>query len=105
KKIPEVTFQGDVVPSGKGDPANETARQIAKINHVNAKKTDAFMAALLANRPELAGMPFAMGDDCRSHGDRLKHFTQAAQTVRQAMGAGQVVLPPPAAPSSAVPRE
>ena len=105
KKIPEVTFQGDVIPSGKGDPANEAARQIAKINHVNAKKADAFMATLLENRPELAGMPFAMGDDCRTHGDRLKHFTQAAQTVRQALGGGQVqAVPAPVVRTSLAPQ-
>ena len=95
KKIPEITFQGDVIPGGKGDPANEMARQIAKINHVNAKKTDAFMATLLANRPDLTGMPFAMGDDCRTSGDRLKYFTQAAQTVRQAMAGPPQPVPPP----------
>jgi hypothetical protein len=93
KKIPEVTFQAAPASGGKSDPTNEAARQIAKINHVNAKKTDAFMATLLANRPDLAGMPFAMGDDCRTHGDRVKHFTQAAQTVRQALGGG---VPQPA---------
>jgi hypothetical protein len=105
KKIPEITFQADSTPGNKVDPTNEAARQIAKINHVNAKKTDAFMAALLENRPDLAGMPFAMGDACRTDGDRLKHFTQAAQTVRQALGGSQAVLIPSVPPPGAVPRE
>lgn len=97
KKIPEIDFQAS---QKHKDPTNEAARQIAKINHVNAKKTDAFMATLLENRPELAGMPFVMGDDCRTDGDRLKHFTQAAQTVRQALGGGQVSVAAPARASS-----
>ena len=95
RKIPEIDFQA---PPKGNDPTNEAARQIAKINHVNAKKADAFMAALLENRPDLAGVPFAMGDDCRTDGDRLKHFTQAAQTVRQALGAGRGPVTPPSLP-------
>jgi hypothetical protein len=98
KAIPEVTFAAPTPKEQAVDKrVNEAARQIAKINHVNAKKHDAFMATLLANRPDLAGMPFAMGDACRSTGEAVKHFTAAASLVRQAMsGAVQVVTPPPA---------
>ena len=41
------------------------AHQIAKINYLNLKKRDFFMEALLENRPDLAGLPFVMGDACR----------------------------------------
>ncbi len=96
KKVPEIDF---AAPNEKREPTAAAAHQIAKINHMNAKKTDAFMAALLEARPELGGMPFAMGDDCRTSGDRLKHFTQAAQLVRAALSSGAPQpIPPNAAP-------
>ncbi|MBM3983801.1 MAG: hypothetical protein FJ304_26750 [Planctomycetes bacterium] len=91
KAVPEITF---AAPNEKRDPTAAAAHQIAKINHMNAKKADAFMAALIEARPELGGMPFAMGDDCRTSGDRLKHFTQAAQSVRTALGGGRVQQAP-----------
>ncbi|WP_082840194.1 HEAT repeat domain-containing protein [Gemmata sp. SH-PL17] len=90
KKVVEVEFQAK--PEKVGPEVNlveRTAHQMAKINHMNAKKTDAFMSVLLESRPDLAGMPFAMGDDCRVDGERAKYFTQAVNTVRQALGSGQ----------------
>ena len=86
-KVPEAEFQArpeKITPDGK--QTEQIAHQLAKINHVNAKKTDAFMTALLANREDLAGLPFAMGDDCRTAGERTKQFTHAVATVRQALG-------------------
>jgi hypothetical protein len=86
KAVPEIEFAARPAKDAPHDKlANEAAHQIAKINHVNAKKTDAFMAALLENRPDLAGMPFVMGDDCRTSGDKLKYFTQAVNLVRHAL--------------------
>lgn len=93
-KVPEAEFQArpeKITQDGK--LTEQTAHQLAKINHANAKKTDAFMAALLANREDLAGLPFAMGDDCRSSGERMKQFTQAVATVRQALGSLGVPTP------------
>ena len=39
---------------------------MAKINHLNRKKRDGFMLAMLEQRPDLRGLPFLMGDDCRT---------------------------------------
>lgn len=104
KAVPEVEFQARPEKNAAHDKlAHAMAHQIAKINHVNAKKTDAFMAALLENRPDLAGMPFVMGDDCRTSGDKLAHFTQATQIVRAALGGSPATINPPPplqAPSS-----
>jgi hypothetical protein len=90
-KVPEIEFQAR---PAKGTPTDklmqQTAHQLAKINHMNAKKTDAFMAALLESRADLKGMPFTMGDDCRTSVERSKQFTIAANTVRQALGGNQV---------------
>src|SRR5262249_60667112 len=82
---------------------HHTAHQIAKINHLNRKKTDAFMHALLEKRADLAGLPFAMGDDCRTKGDRSREFAAAVEMVRhalrntggQAMGMGRATFPTP----------
>ena len=95
-KVPEVEFEAqpeNVTSDGK--LAEHAAHQLAKIHQLNAKKSDAFMSALLESRPDLAGMPFVMGDDCRSGGDRVKCFTQAVGVVRQALGGnqGQAVMP------------
>jgi hypothetical protein len=86
EKVPEVDFRAPLAQGSKEDPTTDTAHQIAKINHANAKKTDAFMIALLENRTDLAGMPFALGGACRTAGDRLKYFTQAVLVVRRAQG-------------------
>ncbi|HEV3385655.1 MAG TPA: HEAT repeat domain-containing protein [Gemmata sp.] len=85
-KVPEAEFQArpeKVAQDGK--QAERIAHQLAKINHVNANKTDAFMTALLENRDDLAGLPFAMGDDCRTSVERTKQFTQAVASVRRAL--------------------
>ncbi len=84
KAVPEVDFM--VRPEGNTtSPVVAVIRQIRKINYANAAKTDAFMLALSENRPDLAGLPFAMGDACRTVGDRVKHFAQAAEIVRRAL--------------------
>jgi hypothetical protein len=86
-RVPEITFQQALarnIPAGKALEA--TAHTMAKINHVNQKRTDAFMEALLGNRADLSGLPFAMGDSCRLKQERSRHFQQALNTVRQAMG-------------------
>src|SRR5262249_42971384 len=64
----------------------ETAFTLAKINVLNKRETDAFMKALLAERTDLAGLPFAMGDSCRTKGERTRQFAIAVNTVRQAQG-------------------
>jgi hypothetical protein len=85
--VPEVEFQK---PITRGMPVDEemkqTAHMIARINHLNGKKSDAFLEALRSNRPDLGGLPFAMGDACRTKGERSKQFALAVATVRAALG-------------------
>jgi hypothetical protein len=49
-----------------------------------------------------AGPPFAMGDECRTKGDRSRNFKVALATVRGALGQQvmfqKVVVPAPPAP-------
>lgn len=101
KAIPEVEFAAAPTETVLEKRIHASAHQIAKINHVNAKKHDAFMTALIESRPELTGMPFAMGDACRTTGDKVKYFTQAATLVRQAMAGNLAQINPPPAPQAA----
>jgi hypothetical protein len=84
-KVPEVSFQ-DMLKLPAAKALEHNAHTIAKINHVNQKKTDSFMEALLGKRSDLAGLPFAMGDACRTKGDRSRQFKIALSTVRAALG-------------------
>src|SRR4029077_11602783 len=65
---------------------------IAKINHLNEKttwtvpsKTDGFLEALRHERGDLNGLPFAMGDACRTKGERSKQFAIEVNLVRSAL--------------------
>ena len=76
---------------------NQIAHQIAKINHLNDKKTDGFLEALRGERLDLNGLPFAMGDACRTKGERSRQFNLAVATVRRALQSSVT-------PGAAVPR-
>jgi hypothetical protein len=58
----------------------EIAHLIARINHLNETGTDHFVKMLRQERPDLAGLPFVMGDACRqSKGMRQAFATEVAQ--------------------------
>jgi hypothetical protein len=85
-QVPEVAFQEPLAKSP--DALKLTAHTMAKINHLNKKGTDGFLEALVHERRDLAGLPMAMGDACRTQGDRTKFFTQALNLIKQARGQG-----------------
>ncbi|HUR53817.1 MAG TPA: HEAT repeat domain-containing protein [Gemmataceae bacterium] len=85
-KVPEAEFEVETAGLHPSDAAKQAAHQLAKINHLNKKQTDAFMKALLESRPDLAGLPFVMGDDCRSDPARSQQFQLAVNNVRAALG-------------------
>lgn len=81
-QVPEVMFEEPFAKKSRSDLAlQHIAHNLAKIDHLNKKKTDAFMAALI-KRPDLAGLPFAMGDACRLKEEQSKLFTQALNMIR-----------------------
>src|SRR5262249_33954630 len=83
-QVPEVLFEQPAARDlPKGKALEQTAHAIAKINHLNKKKTDAFLEALLASRLDLAGLPVAMGDACRTRGERSRQFPLAASLIRE----------------------
>jgi hypothetical protein len=83
--VPEVAFGAEVKKDEKNGALQELAVQLARINHLNSKKQDGFLEALLAERRDLQGLPFAMGDACRTRGERSKQFNTAVAVLRQSM--------------------
>jgi hypothetical protein len=85
-RVPEITFQQPLARDLPPDKAQEqTALTIARINHLNKAKNDRFLEALLETRADLAGLPMAMGDACRTTGERSREFKLAVDMVRQAL--------------------
>lgn len=84
--VQELDFQAPLARNlSSHESMKRTAHLIAKVNHLNAKKPDGFLEALLGERPDLAGLPMAMGDACRIKGERSRQLTRAVTTVRIAM--------------------
>jgi hypothetical protein len=85
-KVSELTF-GE--PISKELPKHKamktTAHVMAKINHLNAKKTDGFMLAMLEQRSDLRGLPFLMGDECRTRAEQAKIFASMADAIREVL--------------------
>jgi hypothetical protein len=85
-QIPEVQFQMPLERKlGSPEAQKQTAHTIAKINHLNEKKMDGFLEALRNERVDLTGLPFAMGDACRTKGERSKQFAIEVNMVRSAL--------------------
>ncbi len=92
-QVPEVAFEERPAKGLPSDKAlHHIAHAVAKVNHVNQKKHDAFMEALLGSRTDLSGLPFVMGDACRMTGARSRQFNQALQTVRRFLQQDRQIL-------------
>jgi hypothetical protein len=84
--VPELDFQAALPKNfNQEQAAHHTAQMLAQIDFLNGKKADGFLEALRADRPDLNGLPFAMGDACRTKGERNRQFTIAVNAVRQAL--------------------
>ena len=83
-KVPELAL---AQPMSKELPKTkameEIAHAIAKVNHLNRKKTDGFLLAMLDQRADLRGLPFLMGDECRTRGDEAKLFAFTVDAIHQ----------------------
>jgi hypothetical protein len=81
--VPELIF-ADLLK--KGMPSKEEidalAIKIAEINRLNSEKRDGFMDRLLAERDDLAGLPFEMGGKCRLSTARSRHFRLAVNMIQ-----------------------
>jgi hypothetical protein len=87
-QVIEVTLGASADPMTPGvKPRENLAEQIVKIQHLNKLHVDGFMRALVADRVDLAGLPFAMGDDCRMDDEQGRQFEVATAAVRSALSA------------------
>jgi hypothetical protein len=95
--VPELGLEA--APEGHlttGQWKSRKAHGAAAALHLNGRKEDGFLLALLRTRPDLAGLPFAMGEACRTRGERAMAFKDAAETVRRNGGAALVSKAPEA---------
>jgi hypothetical protein len=88
-EVPEVFFaealrNNTEVPIGRF----HLAGALAKIKHVNQKKTDAYMELLLGRRSDLAGLPFVLGDACRRKGESRRQFAITTKQIRDIQRSG-----------------
>ena len=63
----------------------QIARQLEAIRFLNQKKSDRFVELLLETRPDLAGLPFVMGDACRLKKEEGHKFTAAVAMVQTSL--------------------
>ena len=78
--VPELTFGA---PFGKVDDTEEKmAHIVAKINRMNQQTSDGFLKALVTDRPDLRGLPFLMGQDCRTEVVQAQLFSVMVNTIQ-----------------------
>jgi hypothetical protein len=83
-KVPELAFADPIGKDlDKMKAMEQTAHILAKVNHLNCKKTDGFLLALLEERGDLRGLPFLMGEECRTRDATA--FRQMADIVNRAL--------------------
>src|SRR5262249_20779709 len=83
RRVPEAHFEGrpdSDLTTEQWD--KRKAHTVAAALHLNARQEDGFLKALIKERQDLRGMPFVMGDKCRTKGYRVAAFKGAAGTVR-----------------------
>jgi hypothetical protein len=113
--VPEVQFQEPYLlkVEGKGEAAREAAEekamiavahQIAKINFLNRQRPDRFMERLLEQRPDLAGLPFTLGDACRVPDAERAQFRTALREVQQLILATRECRTPKRSPAEELER-
>ena len=86
KMAPEVAFQEAL--SSKMSTEGATAAieiQLASIRQANRKEPDAFLAGLLDRRDDLRGMPFQMGEACRTVGPRAMFLAALSTDLRRSV--------------------
>jgi hypothetical protein len=92
--VPEVQLQQHLAISGSNNAEREearvqavmaTAHQVAKINFLNGERMDGFVERLLESRPDLAGLPFTLGEACRLTKDHRDRFRLQIFDVRSVL--------------------
>jgi hypothetical protein len=65
--------------------SQDILQTVTKINQVNEAATDHFMKVLVKSRSDLAGLPWAMGDDCRLNKGRSAALVREVNVLRNTM--------------------
>ncbi|MSU76483.1 MAG: HEAT repeat domain-containing protein [Gemmataceae bacterium] len=87
-KVAELTIGEPIATTLSKDQALEaTARMLAKMNHLNRKKTDGFILELIAARADLQGLPFRMGEECRTREEQARVFNALVEAIHQSLAA------------------
>jgi hypothetical protein len=87
-QVPEILFHKPVFGQ------QNIIQEMAQINHVNKKGTDEFLKLLLKNRPDLAGLPFMMGEACRLDKEKSRRFKDAVEQIHDSMAGGLSAIGP-----------
>jgi hypothetical protein len=102
-QVPEISFQKQLTKAMNTTNAQlHTAVTIDGIHLINHKKTDAFIETLMHNRPDLAGLSFAMGDKCRMKREASKQFVAGLEIFRRVEQPPQPVPTPPGVEAKAL---
>ena len=74
----------------KEEWASRKARTAAAALYLNEKEQDGYLKAVMSNRADLAGLPFALGGACRTTGSLTKSFKEAAEAIRRGKAAAML---------------
>src|SRR5262249_6198040 len=80
-RVPLLRFEADAGELTSDQWRARKARTAAAALFLNGKEEDGYLKALVKGRPDLAGVPFAMGGACRTKGVRTAMFKHTAQAV------------------------
>lgn len=86
ERVAEVAFQRH--QGGTKDLNRDHDRAsylMARIRHLNAKKMDRYMEALVGQRRDLAGLSFVMGNACRQQQQESDAFIRAVRNVHDCL--------------------
>jgi HEAT repeat protein len=81
-KVLEVNF-GDPETHAPSAPQPQWVDGVTTINLFNTKAKDGFIRSMMENRTDLRGIPFLLGDDCRTKIDLASAFGAFAARIRQ----------------------
>jgi hypothetical protein len=91
--VPELMLTEPIAPRPDARQTVEAvALQIARVNQLNKQKPDGLVAWMANQRPDLAGLPFQMGNDCRQSRTRSRYFKQAVSMVHGARANDRAAL-------------
>jgi hypothetical protein len=85
KRVPEVSLVDFPEGMTPGAARQKQTGLMAQIRQENQVKQDGFLLAQIERRPELRGLPYIMGDDCKLDFARRADFQQSVLLVRTAV--------------------